>query len=153
VTRTFSEYDAAVAQLMSLGKPRILAEQLVREQLPHLAPATLEAQAAALERTREKEEQAECVKIYRAHGCLVYSTSQYRPSKVSAGIPDLLVFSSRVHAFWFHEVKRAVGGEQAPAQREFQEYCEQCRIRYVLGDRSAAWSILRETGVIPTTQE
>lgn len=140
-----SPFDDAVAQVMSLGYSRAIAEARVREQLPHLAPPPISADKD--ERVIEKEEQAECTKIYRAHGCIVYSTSQYRASKVTPGVSDLLVFNPRAHAFWFHEVKRPVGGKQSPDQREFQEYCESCGIRYVIGDRSVAWQTLRDIGV------
>src|SRR3990167_2417162 len=58
----------------------------------------------------EKEEQAACIKIFRAAGCAVYTTSQYRPSKVSAGIPDLwVVHEGTRRAFWF-ECKKQSGG-------------------------------------------
>lgn len=142
---TLSSWDSAIAQLVGLGWSYETAAAEIRRQRPELAPALIEDQQ--LDRTREKEEQAECVKIYRAHGCLIYSTSQYRAARVSVGQPDLLVFQPRVHAFWFHEVKRPAGGRQSSAQCEFEQLCRACGIRYVLGDRRAAWQTLRDLGV------
>jgi hypothetical protein len=142
-------YEAAVADLVSrTGCDPAKAEQLVRAQLPHLAPPPHPGEAQLRANVLEKEEQRECVKIYRAHGCVVYSTSQARASKVSAGIPDLLVFAPRVGVFFVHEIKRSAGGVPSSAQAEFQSLCFGCGVRYVIGDRAAAWDTLRKIGVI-----
>lgn len=145
MTATLTEYDRLVALMVERKVPREKAEEAARRELG----LTIESQELSdAARTLEKTEQQECIRIYLAHGCVVSSTSQYRPAKISAGLPDLLVFAPKVHAFWMHEVKRSVGGVQSPAQREFQHRCEECGVRYVLGDRTAAWQTLRETGVI-----
>lgn len=131
---TFDETVNALVRSTNCSRDQAIA--LVRSQMPQLTPPP--AETTKDERILEKEEQWECMKIYRAFGCIVYSTSQSRAAKVSPGIPDLLVFLPRAHQFWYHEVKRQVGGEQSPAQREFQEYCADCGIAYILGDRSVA---------------
>lgn len=138
-------FEDIVSQLVSIGYDRALAELEVRRQHPHLTP--LVSAPAKDESVLEKQEQWACMKVYRAFGCAVYSTSQSRAAKVSPGLPDLLVFAPRVHAFWYHEVKRQVGGVQSSAQKDFQEYCADCGIPYVLGDRTMAEGQLIAIGV------
>jgi hypothetical protein len=144
-----TDFDAAVTQLMQLTScNRGKAEAIIRQQAPHLAPPPNPGEAELRENVLEKQEQAEVVKILRAHGCVVYSLSQARASKQTPGLPDLWVFHPRAHAaFWF-EVKRSVGGMQSGAQAEFQSLCFGSGVRYVLGDRCAAWDVLRTIGVV-----
>lgn len=141
-------FDQLVAQMVAMNIPREKAEAAARAELGMHSRSALEqmredADANAL----EKDEQAECLRIYRAHNCVVYNTSQYRPAKISAGLADLIVFAPRVHRFAFHEVKRTTGGVQSPAQAVFQEHCDECQVTYIIGDRSTAWSLLREWGL------
>lgn len=143
-----SAFDSAVSELMAKTNcSRDRAQQIIREQSGLAREDASTIDSAQAERQLEKAEQWECVRIYRAHGCEVYSTSQARAAKVSPGLPDLIVFHVRAGAHWYHEVKRPVGGVQSSAQAEFQSHCEATGMQYVLGDRSEAWATLRKLGI------
>lgn len=135
------DFEAMVSQIVSLGYSRAVAESQVRAQHPAIAPppADVVRDAAVLER----KEQAEVAKIFRAHGCLVYSLSQPRATKQAPGLADLYVFAPRARLAWWFEVKRPVGGVQSPAQREFQQLCDQCGVRYVIGGQREAWALVQ----------
>lgn len=144
-------FDRHVSELMRrTGCDRGKAVQLVTEQTGFTPDDMRALDRVAAEQQLEKAEQWECVRIYRANGCEVYSTSQARAAKVSPGIPDLIVFHVRVGAHWYHEVKRPIGGVQSSSQAEFQSQCVATGVHYILGDRSEAWAILRKIGVITT---
>ena len=85
--------------------------------------------------------------IYAALGAFIAWTSQYRPSMVTPGLPDMIVLLPRGKGVLFHEVKRP-GGRQSPAQKAFQESCETAGVRYVLGGADAAWHALEELGMV-----
>lgn len=76
---------------------------------------------------KEKQVQAGIVTAIRTLGGAAYSTSQSRPSKVSFGIPDLMVFHR--NRFAFVEVKRP-GGKPSPAQVEFGARCRAAGIEW-----------------------
>ena len=139
-----SDYESVVEQLVAQGVPRDRAERYAREKFP-TPPADIERKANVL----EKEEQAIIMKIARAIGCTVRSTSQARASKVSPGIPDLWIsHRARCFAGWF-EVKRQAGGRTSSEQIDFGEECRAAGIAYGLGDRFqfAAW--LTDHGFTP----
>ncbi len=85
----------------------------------------------------EKEIQAAVRKLYLAFGCVVYSTSQARASKVSAGIPDLIVFDPRTNSAFWHECKTP-RGMLSPAQRDFYLACVACGWKMIVGGMAAA---------------
>src|SRR5205823_175278 len=99
--------------------------------------------AAAL----EKAEQAEIVKLFRAFGFTVYVTSQYRPAKVSAGIPDLIAMHQRRGVFLFWETKRSSSGRFSAEQQTFDRLCDACGIPYGAGDHLAAVEYLIARGI------
>jgi hypothetical protein len=88
------------------------------------------------------------VNLYRCVGCFVASTSQYRPSHVALGLPDLLVFHAGKGCFWFHEVK-APGGTLRPAQQRFRETAEACGLTVLVGDDDVAKAHLVALGIVP----
>lgn len=96
----------------------------------------------------EKAVQLRTARVYSAIGAFVVWTSQYRASRVTPGLPDLIVLLPFGKGVLFHEVK-APGGRQSPAQKIFQQRCEMGGVRYVLGGADDAWHVLEETGVIP----
>lgn len=149
-----TEFDSLVSQLMRVASitDRSRAEAIIAKQRPELVAKKAERVApksvgvddaraeplAGFERDpniEEDEEQIEVVRIFRAYGATVRSTSQKRPSKVAPGIADLIVmFPARGFALWW-EVKRQVGGEQRPDQIEFEKDCRASGWTYRLGDR------------------
>lgn len=98
----------------------------------------------------EREIQRDVVKLYRAHGCVVYEFSQKRASKQTPGIGDLYVFNPELHAYgpaaWWHEVKTATG-RLRPDQNVFGELCQQCGVWYVVGGVAAAEAQLARLGM------
>lgn len=106
-----------------------------------------EPEPARDERVLEREEQAEIVKLLKAFRFRVYSTSQYRASKVSLGFPDLwCMHEMQPLAFWF-EVKRQSGGMYYSEQTEFGEFAVRCGVGYHTGDRYHAADLLRSLGL------
>jgi hypothetical protein len=106
--------------------------------LPLTATADeLEQQAREDDARQEKEIQWECVKFYRAHGCVVYETSQKRASRIAPGIPDLIVFHPRSGKHWYHEVKTPKG-ELRPDQKDFREQCLLTHVTHIVGGVAAA---------------
>lgn len=98
-------------------------------------------------RIREKEEQAAIIKLFRAHGFTVRSTSQSRASRVALGLPDLWVtHNTKPLAFWF-EVKRQSGGVLSEFQKDFAADCERCGVKCMAGDRYHAEAFLRSQGL------
>lgn len=153
------DYDGMVRSLMrDCRVPREKAEAEARRQLgaPAIAP---DPDAERNARILEKTEQLEIVKLFRAHGCKVYSLSQARASKQSPGLPDLWVTKAwtvtpiagglphRRHlAFWW-ETKRQVGGKRSSAQIDFAEECIAAGVGYGFGDRYAAAQYLVDLGI------
>lgn len=89
----------------------------------------------------EKEVQAEVIKFYKRHGCIVYNHSQPRKAKyLTPGAADLQVFSplsdNLPHAWrsmWFHETKRPKGGVYSDDQLQFAALCREAGISVVGG--------------------
>jgi len=53
----------------------------------------------------EKETQAAVIRLFRMAGAVVRSLSQYRPSQVAVGIPDLLCHHRQAGLAWYFETK------------------------------------------------
>lgn len=138
---------------MSLDDVRAEAERRRqrRERGKPLTPELPEPDHAELNRVAEqdhrleKEIQSDVRRKYMAFGCEVYSTSQARASKVSAGIPDLIVFHPASMRAWLHEVK-APRGVVSPAQLVFWELATMCNWKYLLGGVAAAEAQLIHVG-------
>jgi len=140
------ELETRVEQLMRVCDwPRDRAEKAAREQL-NLPPADEEPTERDAQ-IAEKEEQGMIVKLFRAVGIRVYTTSQARPAKVSPGIPDLwCVHKDAGVCFWW-ESKRQVGGELSTAQQEFRDECAAGLVNWGSGDRWAARAFLVRIGL------
>ncbi len=95
---------------------------------------------------REKDVQTRVARFYASCGCHVYSTSQYRASRMAIGIPDLYVVHPRIGGFW-HEVKRP-GGKQSDGQHLFQVEVEAAGVGYVLGGIDEAQAFLTARGLL-----
>lgn len=138
-----STFDEIVAQIqLTTGCDRVRAEQIATQNgyQPRVS-------AEARENAREKDEQIEVAKVYRAFGFKVYSLSQPRATKQTPGIPDLwCVHRSLPIAFW-HETKRTKGGRVSEQQQEFRDDCLRAGVGHVLGDRYAARSHLITLGL------
>lgn len=94
----------------------------------------------------EKEEQLEVRKRFVVCGFEVRNTSQARASKVSPGIPDLIITHRALPIFLLWESKRQVGGKYSPAQLDFKADCERCGVTCRGGDRHDAEGYLIEIG-------
>ena len=141
-------FEAAVASLMAqTGLPRVAAELQVRRELPHLAPPSHPIAGEKDDRALEKAEQVEIRKLFIAYGFTVRNLSQYRPSKIALGFPDLFVTHDREAIAFFWETKRQVGGERSPAQVVFAEDCARTGILCGHGDRFAAAQWLVDLGL------
>lgn len=147
-TPAVSELDSLVSQLMNLTRvSREKAEAAIIANRPDLAPK-IAITAERDERILEKEEQNAIADRFRSFGFFVRTTSQYRPAKVSAGIPDLWVTHLRLPiAFWW-ESKRQVGGELSPDQITFRDDCQRCGVGWGTGDRHAAAEYLETLGLV-----
>lgn len=84
---------------------------------------------------RETDIQYSCARLLEACGAWVYCLSQGRPTRQSAGLPDLWVMHPKLGAFWL-ELK-APHGNQSTAQARFEERCVAAKVPYVLA-RSVA---------------
>lgn len=97
----------------------------------------------------EKAVQTRVAHVYAAIGAFVVWTSQYRASRVTPGLPDLLILLPRGKGIVLQEVKRP-GGRQSAAQKAFQDRCADAGVRYVLGGVDAAWHVIEELGFVYT---
>jgi hypothetical protein len=135
---TTNEFDDLVRSIMSsTGCDRAKAITVAKMNRPHLAPQAqaFEAKIELDARILERKEQAEIAKMARAYGFKVRNLSQYRPSKVSTGIADLiLIHEARGIGLWW-ETKRQVGGEQSADQAEFEADCRLVGWTYRMGHR------------------
>lgn len=108
-------------------------------------PAEREERLQSEDMRLEKEIQRDVVKLYRAHGCIVYALSQTRASKQTPGIGDLYVLNPVKKRDWWHETK-TLFGRQSPDQREFSLLCHSCTVEYVIGGVEAARRQLKAIG-------
>lgn len=131
-------FDELVGQIMrATNVSRERAIEVARMNRPELAAEAGRAMAKIVldARILERKEQAEIAKMARAYGFKVRNLSQYRPSKVSTGIADLiLIHEARGIGLWW-ETKRQVGGEQSEDQREFESDCRLVGWTYRIGHR------------------
>lgn len=137
-TPALSEFDELVASIMrTTGCDRAKAMTVAKLNRPHLAQqaAAAEAKIERDARILEREEQAFVAKMARAYGFEVRNLSQYRPSKVSTGIADLILIHRERGIGLFWETKRQVGGVQSDDQKEFESDCRLVGWTYRLGDR------------------
>ena len=98
-------------------------------------------------RAPEKAVQAAVKGLYVRFGCSVYDTSQPFRALITPGVPDLMVFSAKARAFWFHEVK-AADGKPSEDQLVFLGRCQLAGIGHVLGGVDAAREKLAALGLI-----
>ena len=139
---------AVTITLDQLGpRARAHVEQQRAEQAARAERERLAALTDADVRRLEKAEQALVVRLFRAFGCTVRSTSQARASKVAPGLPDLLVHHRPTRQFWFWETKRPQGGTLSPDQVDFAEDCEACRVAWYSGSLRDAESVLCDIGI------
>lgn len=137
-------FEDAVEEIMQrTGTSRALAEKHVANQLPHLN-RLFSSTPTKDENALEKEEQVEIRTLLIAYGFTVRNLSQYRPSKIALGFPDLFVTHNTQPIAFFHETKRQVGGARRPAQVVFAEDCNRCGVRCSHGDRYAVVELLIE---------
>lgn len=143
-----SEFDTLVTDLMArTGCARARAETIIRQQVPHAAPAVADHDAEAAARILEKQEQVEVRKLLIAYGFKVYNLSQARATKQTPGLPDLWCVHKREPiAFWF-ETKRQVGGQLSPAQVDFQAECLRCDVKHFVGHRHNVVELLLSLGL------
>ena len=142
---TGMDYDHMVLALISTTGCSLEKAQATARQHLGIGPEPTPAEQRDA-RVLEKAEQAEIVKLFRAHGFAVYNLSQARASKQTPGLPDLWVMHRRFPQAAWVECKRQVGGVQSAAQIDFQENCKAAQVQYVLGDRHAAKEWLKARG-------
>jgi hypothetical protein len=143
---TVADFESVVEQVMIHGnKSRELAEQLVRQQLPHLVPRV--SIAAKREDLLEREEQAFIYKLFRGYGFMVRNLSQARASKQAPGLGDAwCTHKTQPIAFWW-ESKRQIGGKLSADQIEMRDDCLRCGVGYHSGDRHDAARLLVSLGL------
>lgn len=103
-------------------------------------------------RPLERHVQAGIVRLFKACGGVVYSTSQgYRHdpggTRMTPGLSDLVVFFPRLQRTLFFEVK-APGGKRTPAQGVFAETVVHSGSSYGFGGMDAALACMRQWGLI-----
>jgi hypothetical protein len=87
--------------------------------------------------------EANCRKVFEKAGCTVYSTSQRRRSRVSAGVPDLIVFGPPGAPFHLYFEVKAGRGKLSGAQRQFALHCQRSGIEFDCGGETAARQMLK----------
>lgn len=114
------------------------------------------------ETLREKEVQAEVIKLYKRHACTVYNYSQPRKAKyLTPGAADLQIFSpeiaplgdplnllaNRGRVMWYHEAKRQMGGVYSDDQLKFAALCREAGVTVVGGGVEEARKQLERLGL------
>jgi len=96
---------------------------------------------------REGKHQEQIRQLFTSKGCRVLCLSQYRPSAIAKGVPDLYVFGEiRGEAFWW-ETKRPRGGIMSPDQIAFALDCARTHTLYGCGPLSAAYQFAQAIGL------
>jgi hypothetical protein len=90
--------------------------------------------------------EARCRQVFEKAGCAVYSTSQRRRSKVSAGICDLIVFAPPGQKWCLMWETKAGRGKLSEAQRKFALHCHRTGVAYWSGGVSKAREVVRALG-------
>ena len=97
--------------------------------------------------TRETDVTYEIRTLLEALDCAVYSLSQGRTTRQSAGLPDLWVMHPKTGGFWI-EVK-APDGRLREHQSLFADRCKRCNVGYVCASSLAiVQAYLEARGVI-----
>lgn len=146
-------FDRAVELLCAQGVPREKAEARMREEMPEVA-RVLDTAEVKREAVLESAEQRHIVKMWLALGGKAYSTSQYRPGKVTPGPTDLELTHKARSFFGKWETKRQVvpgvvspsDAERSTAQVEYGDEMQAAGIPYGYGDRFAFADWLRAHG-------
>jgi hypothetical protein len=77
--------------------------------------------------------ESRCRAVFEKAGCTVYSTSERRRVKRSAGVPDLLVFGPPGAPFMTFWETKAGRGKLSDAQRQFALHCQRAGIEFQSG--------------------
>jgi hypothetical protein len=105
----------------------------------------------------EREEQREVVRLLRAVGFKVRSTSQRRASVVAPGVPDLMAHHTGRGLFLWFEVKayrpngypkRQIPRALERDQKAFREDAIACGQRHEYGGRNEARAYLESVGIL-----
>ena len=112
----------------------------------------------------EKVVQRGIVQLFRSVGCSVSSTSQYRPSMVTPGMPDLYVTHPTCGVWFWFEVKRPqlagfkrddtstwIPEPLRPAQATFRLECQLTGQPHFFGGMAEAVAALVALGLATTT--
>lgn len=134
---------ATASEVMAESKRR--ADRRAKGLPIHETPEEVDQRVLEEDSRLERQIQADVVRLYRAHGCIVYSLSQTRASKQTPGIGDIYVLNPVKKRAWWHETKTP-SGRQSPDQREFALLCHSCTVGYVLGGVEAARMHLKAIG-------
>lgn len=111
---------------------------------------------------KEKDEQADIVRLLRSLGAAVYVSGTVRPrgdtpgTRQTPGIPDLEAFlparGARRSRVLKVEVKRSVGGRLSREQAEYGARCLEADVPHVVGDLTAVMSWLVAEGYLRADQ-
>lgn len=113
---------------------------------------------------REKDEQADIVRLLRSLGAAVYVSGTVRPrgdtpgTRQTPGIPDLEAFLPRRgtggngYRLLKVEVKRSKGGRLSPDQQAYRDVCQAADVPHVVGDLTAVMGWLVAEGYLRADQ-
>lgn len=87
--------------------------------------------------------EAECRKVFEKAGCEVWSSSERRKQRVSAGFPDLTVFGPPGHPFHAYFECKAGRGALTEAQNRFRLHCLRTKTLHSYGGLRAAREFLK----------
>ena len=125
----------SAAQLREL-RPNVGAvlQERIDARLAQLAPEILDVPGRPKTEARIRAECKDwCVE---RDATLVIDTEQNRPTRVTPGLSDLIVFWPDRRGVWFVECK-AADGKQSIDQVKFQRACEAAGVPYVLAYSTA----------------
>lgn len=95
----------------------------------------------------EREIQRRVVALFRSAGCYVAVTSQNRTSRVSRGLPDLIVLLPRGKGIVLFECK-GLGGKLSKDQLEFANAAHYARVEFQWGGVGEAEELLVNKGLL-----